>query len=624
MCGIAGIVYRDPREAPTHDSLRRMADSLAHRGPDDCGIEVLGHVGLAHRRLSVIDTSPAGHQPMSNENRTVWIVYNGESYNFRELRQELREEFAFRSHTDTEVILHGYEKFGPSVVEMLDGMFALAVYDSVSERVLLARDPFGIKPLCYYLDDSRLVFASDLSALVSSTVVPAEIDLSALNDYFDFHWIPAPRSIFKGVVKLPPASMLELNLRDWSVRHTRYWAPTFDPQSGWGLQEWADAVSQRLEEAVASQLVADVPVGVFLSGGIDSSLVAAQLPRVGAESTPAFTMDFADATHSEGSAARSTVARLGVEGRVQVIDAIPSGAIEAVARAYDEPFADSSAIPTLALSRFARSEVVVALSGDGGDELFTGYSHHRSAAALAPLDKVPTQVLRWAAAAGRMCAPAGSRLEGLCRRLELSPTRRRLSLSRLPGRLLRRDVLSDEIREAEPQRWWFVESLEGEMEGLHPVSQTQAHDMSFYLPSDMLVKLDRASMAYSLEVRVPFLSRRVVDIALRIPSQVQLNRGGAKRVLRELAAREFGETLARGKKHGFSVPLTSWMTQLASDSHLSRVLASPAVTGGLLSPNGIRELFAHIARGPSRYRRDRTSELYALFVFVEWHRLRCT
>jgi asparagine synthase (glutamine-hydrolysing) len=600
--------------------LRAMATTIRHRGPDDDGCEVFDQVGLAFRRLAIIDLSPAGHQPMTNEEGTVWIVFNGEIYNFQELHADLAGRHKFRSRSDTEVLLHLYEERGAAMLDVIDGMFAFAIFDQNKRSLLLARDPFGIKPLFYAFDDRRLVFGSEIKPLLASGEVSREIDRAALNDYFDFHWIPAPRSIFASVRKLPPAHSLELDLTTWQTRLQRYWRPQYCPREGKSLDAWADEADHVLEKSVQSQLIADVPLGLFLSGGIDSTLVTLEASKsVNGSSLRTFTMGFAEDGFSEVGFARQVAEALHTDAVFRTLPHESIGQLGALAEFYDEPFADSSLLPTYAVSRLAHEYVTVALSGDGGDELFSGYKHHVLSNQVSRLDIVPNFVNRLLFGGLAQLAPVSSRVHDWGRRFALPRDERRMSIQRLPGRSLRGTVLAPDQREHGEARMWHMREHVAELRGLPPVTQTQLYDLLMYLPNDMLVKVDRASMAHSLEARVPFLSRKVAELAFQIPEQVRFEAATEKRVLRKLVARRFGDEFAYRRKQGFAIPLVKWMSAAAADHRVRETVQNgAAVTSGVLDRDGVRRLFDDVQRGVGRLRTERSDELFALLVFDAW------
>ncbi len=618
MCGICGLVYRDPRRKPDRDVLRRMADTIRHRGPDDEGLEVFASAGLSFRRLAIIDLSPAGHQPMCNEDGTCWVVFNGEIYNYRELHADLCKRHQFRSRSDTEVLLHLYEERGEEMVDALDGMFAFCILDLKENRALLARDPFGIKPLYYSLNGERLVFGSEIKPLLASGEVARDIDRAALNDYFDFHWIPAPRSIFREVRKLPPAHLLRLDLQAWESRSRRYWKPEYRPQEGKTLSAWAEEVEIELHRVVRGQMIADVPLGDFLSGGIDSSLVTYEAARDLDVPLKTFTIDFQDGSHSEVRYAQQVADSLETDAVYRTLPYESVEQLPKLAEFYDEPLADSSLLPTSAVSRIAREQVTVALSGDGGDELFSGYKHHALSKKVSRLDLLPNAASRLVFGAVARLAPASTRIHDWGRRFALPPDERRMSVLRLPDRGLRRDVLAPPLREPSEARCWHMHQHAEELRGLPPVTQAQFYDLLMYLPNDMLVKVDRASMAYGLETRVPFLSKSLAELAFRIPESVRYGEGIDKRVLRSIAGRRFGHAFAYRRKQGFSIPLRSWMSAVASRRGNKESLVEGALCDGLLDRAGVARLFDDVRQGGGRLFTDRCDELFALLVFDAW------
>jgi asparagine synthase (glutamine-hydrolysing) len=618
MCGICGLIFRDPRLQPAEEVLRRMTGTIRHRGPDDCGVELLGNVAFGHTRLSILDLSPAGHQPMSNEDGTVWITFNGEIYNFEELREELVSRHQFRSRCDTEVLIHLYEELGERMVDRLDGMFAFAVVDLKRRRVLLARDPFGIKPLFYAIDERRLVFGSELKPLLASGEVERTIDHAALNDYFDFLWIPAPRTIFKAVQKLLPAHTLTLDLQTWQSQTRQYWRPEYRPEEGRDVQSWVDESEAVLAQSVRRHMISDVPVGAFLSGGIDSSLVSLYASQHSTGPLRTFTIGFEEQKFSEAPFARQVAEQLRTEAVFRMVHSESINQLPQLVEFYDEPMADTSLLPTFAVSRVAREYVKVALSGDGGDEMFSGYSHHAMANQISRLDAVPSGVSKAVFGSLAKLSPISTRMHDWSRRFALPPDERRLSIGRLPGRRSRIDLLSAEIRDPPESRFWHMRQSLPELQGLPPVTQMQMYDLLFYLPNDMLVKVDRASMAHALEVRVPFLCRAVAELAFRIPESVRFAVGNEKRILRELVARHFGQALAHRPKQGFGIPLQPWMQEFASGTKREELLQSSAVRSGLLDAGGLRRMIDQVVAGGGRWRADRSEELFTVLLFAAW------
>ena len=621
MCGITGLAFRDPARRADPELLRAMADTIRHRGPDDAGVHVDGGVGLAHRRLSVIDLSPAGHQPMANEDGTVWIAFNGEVYNFRALRAGLEGKHTFRSNTDTEVLIHLYEELGPAMVERLDGMFAFALWDARRRRLVLARDPFGIKPLYLAFDRERLAFGSELKPLLASGTVARDLDRAALNDFFDLAWIPAPRTVWRGVEKLPPAHVWELDLDAWRATSRRYWRPTYAPAAARSLDAWADEVSDALDRSVREQMVADVPLGAFLSGGIDSTLVTLAASRAAERGRlKTFTIAFGDDDFSERPYAEQVARALGVDASFRDVAPAAVDDLPALAEWYDEPFADPSMLPTYAVCKATRERVTVALSGDGGDELFTGYRHHGQAALVSRLDRAPGFLTGPLFGAVARAAGDDTRARDWAERLSFEPALRRLSMMRLPGRARRLALLTPPWRQRRDERLAVAEDVVRDVGEAPPVTQAQLFDLAFYLPNDMLVKVDRASMAHALEVRVPFLSRPVAELALRVPEGVRFSPGREKRILRTLVGRRFGPELAWRTKQGFGVPLAAWMRAAATPARERALLENGAVRGGILDAGAVSALFDAVRRPDDRWRVNRSDELFSLLCFDAWWR----
>ncbi|MGB4780428.1 asparagine synthase (glutamine-hydrolyzing), partial [Candidatus Methylomirabilis sp.] len=405
MCGICGKINRDSNAPVDEGGLRRMAKALAHRGPDSDGVFVNNHVGLAHRRLAIIDLSPDGAQPMSNEDGSVWIVFNGEIYNFHELRDALvRKGHSFRSRSDTEVIIHLYEDLGPEALCALRGMFALAIWDGNRRQLLLARDRLGKKPLFYFDGSSSFAFASELQSLLEDPSVPRVPDLEAIRYYLTYRYVPSPYSAFQGIRKLPPAHYLLL--KNGQLRVTRYWTLHYAEKSYESEEILSERLLESLEEAVRLRMISDVPIGAFLSGGLDSSAVVAMMSRLSEGSVKTFSIGFDDQAFSELPYARSIARRFGTDHHECIVKPDAVGILPLLVRHFGEPFADSTAVPQYYLSKLAREHVTVVLAGDGGDEAFGGYDRYVATLAARPTDRIPS--------------PMRNGLVGLIRRLSKS------------------------------------------------------------------------------------------------------------------------------------------------------------------------------------------------------------
>ncbi len=558
MCGIVGQV--GDAGSIRADDVVRARDAMVHRGPDDAGVYVNADasVGLGHRRLSIIDLSPAGRQPMTNRSGTLWLTFNGEIYNFRRLRAELeRAGHVFASGTDSEVILHAYEEWGPDSVRRLHGMFAYALWDERRRVLLLARDRLGIKPLHYWQDGRRLSFGSELRAVIADRRVPRALDESAIYDFFTYQYVPTPKTIYAGVRKLPAGHYAVLEGQRLTL--TRYWDLRLEPRV-LSPDDACAAVRARLAQGVEEHLVADVPVGVLLSGGMDSSAVTAMAMRCATRPLHTFTIGFDVREHSEADHARALAAALGTQHHeLTVTREMADGLTRRVIDLYDEPYADGSAIPTLLVSQLARRHVTVALSGEGGDEVFGGYNWYTHwlrlqdrVALPAPLRRalfgVPARLLpRGARGQWTLAMKAADPLERYARLMGafLGPEKRRVLA---PG-FLRRFRDYDDL-------WYLRQHWRPDLD---PMLRLQYLDLQTYLPDDLLTKFDRATMAVSLEGRVPLLDHELIELVLSLPAAVR-NPGHEKKALlkRVMADVLPAEVLTR-RKQGFSVPWYAWL-----------------------------------------------------------------
>ncbi len=562
MCGICGVV--DLAGGPVESArVQAMMERLRHRGPDDCGHMLAGNVGLGHRRLSIIDLSPAGRQPMTNEDQSVWITYNGEIYNFQQLRDELRQRgHVFRSRTDTEVIIHGYEEWGEQCWSRLDGIFAFGLYDQARQALFLVRDPLGVKPLFYALDKRELSFASEPLALFGPGRPCPPVNTRDLDIYFTFNYLPAPHAGLEGVSQLPAGCWLRLDRQ--GAREGRYWSPDYSaPPRPYGPEQ-AGQLRQLIQESVAAQMVSDVPVGLFLSGGLDSFSVA--LAAKAAGSLPlALTLGFAEERFDETPAAREYVQSLGGRGESFCFNWTTQEVLDTLG-AMGELLADASCFPVYQLCREASRRVKVSLSGDGGDELWAGYDTYRAASLMPWLRRLPAPLRRalrqaarhlpsddrrygWRMVVERLIAAAeeGPRRDHACfRRIMDNPLKARLYD---PG-------LWQAVRGQDP-----VAAYAGLMDQTPPersyLSACQHADLMFHLPS-ILAKVDRMSMAHGLEIRVPLLGRSVVDFSLGLADEAKRFKGQGKRILRD-AWRAWTPAAALSRpKAGFLPPVDKW------------------------------------------------------------------
>jgi asparagine synthase (glutamine-hydrolysing) len=620
MCGICGMVALDGA-AVDERAVRAMADALAHRGPDSEGLFVDGPAALAARRLAIIDLA-RGDQPMASEDGRVHVVQNGELYEHRRLQAELEARgHRFASHCDTEVLPHLYEERGPAFVDGLRGMFAIALWDAAERRLLLARDPFGIKPLYYRVDGGVLSFASELKALVRQPGFAGEVDLEALEAYLAFNSVPAPMSIYRGVRKLPAGHLLDV--RDGEVRLHRFARPA--PVAAGGVRresgrDLAAELRERVRDSVRAHLESDVPVGVFLSGGIDSSLLTALAAQESGEPVRTFSIGFDERSFDELSRARLVAARYGTDHHELVLRPDAAALLPEIAAAFDEPFADSSALPTYAVSRLAAGHVKVALSGEGGDELFGGYFTY-VADVLAARSRV-----RAAAAFAR---PLVERVPSSSRRVSFEYKAKRFARAAALPALERhhgwKEIFSAEARAAllEPsRRAASADPLAGwraryaETVGAEPLARLQDVDLGTYLVDDLLVKTDRASMAHSLEVRVPFLDPVVAELALALPTGQKVLALAKKRLLRRAAAGLVPRQIVHGRKRGFSIPAAAWLRGDLEPFARDLLSADALRRDGFFRPEAVTRLLDEHVAG----REDHSRPLWGLLCFQLWRR----
>jgi asparagine synthase (glutamine-hydrolysing) len=620
MCGIAGILHFDG--APVEEALlERMGAALRHRGPDAQGI-FRDHgrapaIGFVHRRLSVIDLSHAADQPLGGEDGTVQVMLNGEIYNFAALRAELAGRHHFRSNGDTEAIVHGYEERGEEVVETLDGMFAFALWDGRQRRLLLARDHFGKKPLYYWSDRRRLVFASEIKALLAAGV-PAGLAAENLPEQLALGYVPTPRTLFRGILRLPPASVLVADAAG-AAEPRAYWDLAF-PAAGAAravsLAEAGERLSGLLREAVRKRLVADVPLGVLLSGGLDSSVVAALAARETGAPLRTFTIGFeGEARFDERAHARRVAGHLGAQHHDSVVRPRAAELLDTLLHHHDEPFGDSSALPTYLVAREVRKEVTVALNGDGGDEAFAGYERFHAAAAT---ERLPPAVRKAMGLAAR-ALPAGLPWRALRRLRRLGTGAAQPLLERIfawstyfdvpdLGWLLREPPAADGVRAS------FSAAL-GRCGHATPLSRLLYLNARTYLLDDLLPKMDRMTMAHALEARSPLLDRALVEYAASLPDGLKRRGRSGKRVLKEAARGLLPADILRRPKQGFSVPLDSWFRGELRP-WVDDMLGGGSSLARRLRPGAVAALMAeHLAR-----RGDHGNRLWNLLTLELWLR----
>jgi asparagine synthase (glutamine-hydrolysing) len=621
MCGIAGIVGENAQVPIDPAVIHRMCHTIVHRGPDDEGVFVKSGAGLGMRRLSIIDLA-GGHQPVFNEERTVWVVFNGEIYNFVPLREELETRgHRFSTHSDTEVIVHLYEDFGADCVSKLRGMFAFALFDERQRKLLLARDRLGKKPLHYALSNGRLLFGSEIKAILEGAPELADdINSAGLLQYFHFGYIPAPDTAFASIQKLPPAHLLEFEHGKTCIR--RYWdLPQYGTYSPTTEEHCLEDLQARLTEAVRIRLMADVPLGALLSGGTDSSIVVALMARESASRVKTFTIAFEHSDFDETQYARIVAGKFGTEHHELLLEPDVVQAVESLTRSVEEPFGDSSMLPTYFVSSLARKHVTVALAGDGGDELFAGYDRYYIHRQREKFGNIPSWLRRLYREQVYPRLPPGVHGRKFAYNVSLPARERYLDMiSFLPGferdmPLLSRDFRASIQGTDNPAAFMLQHFNSAAAHDM--LSQLLRVDTKTYLVEDILTKVDRMSMAVSLEVRAPLLDHPLVEWVTALTSEWKLRGQQQKYILRKLAERVGvpKEVLYRPKR-GFAVPLVHWMRNEMRDLILSILTEPRTLQRGYFDPAGVRRLLNEHCSG----RRDHSEGIWRLLMFELWHR----
>jgi asparagine synthase (glutamine-hydrolysing) len=620
MCGIAGIASVAGGAPACLERMQAMCDTMTHRGPDDQGIDVRSGVGLGMRRLSIIDLA-GGRQPIRNEDGTVRVVFNGEIYNYRELRRELEAKgHRFATASDTEVIVHLWEEVGDAFPGHLNGMFAIALHDETKRRLVLVRDHLGVKPLYYAFDGRTLVFGSEVKAVLASGIVARELDVDAAAQFLAWEYVPAPATLLRHVRKLRPAEMIDVDLDTGALRATEFWDVSPPHAEARSDTEWEDAVDAQVQASVRRQLVSDVPLGAFLSGGVDSSLVVAAM---GAQAQT-FSIGFDDPGYDELPWAQAVADSLHVTHRVEIVRPVVADLFDRLMHFMDDPIADFSIFPTYLLSKLARADVKVALTGDGGDELFGGYETYQAQLAAVRWARVPAVVRRGmvepvvravppTAARRGMVNRARRFVEGLGHDAGLGHARWRI----FAGECVQRRLLTPAARAL------VTTPVGAHITGLQSrAGARDARDVALYvdarsyLPDNCLAKVDRMSMACSLEARVPLLDPALVDLAFRVPASLKYSTRRTKILLKRVARRHVPGRCVDRPKQGFSIPMRHWI-----GTHFRPMVAellAPArlAAGGLFEPAVVtRMVDDHLAN-----RANHSHVIWSLLVFEDWQR----
>jgi asparagine synthase (glutamine-hydrolysing) len=638
MCGIAGILFREAQRPVDRALLAGMGLSIAHRGPDAEGVWSEPGVGLVHRRLSIIDLA-GGNQPIGNEDGSVQVVFNGEIYNYRELRKELEARgHRFATSSDTEVLVHLYEERGEDLVKPLRGMFAFALWDRRQRRLLLARDRVGQKPLFVYRDGEKLLFASELKGILAHPEVDRGIDAEGLEDYLAFGFIPGERSIFRRVRKLPPGHVLSVTADTLDARPRAYWSwesqwatsrggdeaaaaePAAEARSA---EAWQEIVRERIAESVKLHTVADVPIGAFLSGGLDSSVIVSHLAELSSQPVRTFSIGFNETGYSELPYAREVARRFGCEHTEEIVTPEAASSLHDLVHYYDEPFADPSALPTMWLSRLARRSVKVALSGDGGDEAFGGYARYAHDLWEAGLrSRLPGWLRRGALGPLSRAWPKADwlprplRAKTLLTNLSLNAAEayaNTLTLCRNPARrrLLSGDVRS-ELNGHRPERL-MQEAYRSAVAG-EPLAGMIAADIAYLLPDDFLAKVDRASMSCGLEVRPPLVDHELLKLSAQIPAEYKIRSGETKWILKQAYSGRLPHDVVWRKKHGFDLPIDEWLRGPLREAIESTVLGNHSRVSDLIDRGAARRLYQAHLNKTGRH----GAVLWSLLVLGHW------
>jgi asparagine synthase (glutamine-hydrolysing) len=614
MCGIAGIATRDGLRDEDAHLTDAMLRSLAHRGPDDQYMAGDAKAWLGARRLSIIDLE-GGRQPLADESGLILATQNGEIYNYIELREDLeRRGHVFQTRSDTETIVHLYEEHGTAFVRHLRGMFAIAIWDSRLNRLVLSRDRLGKKPLYWRLANGRLTYGSELKAILQDPEVERAVDREALDLYLQYQYVPAPWTILRGVAKLPPASTLVWEGDEPTIE--RYWTPSYEPKTRRTFEEDVEEGQAIIRESVRLRLRSDVPVGVFLSGGMDSSVVTALMAEESSQPVRTFSIGFENETYDELRYARAVAQRYATVHTEEIVRLDAIALLPELAHHYDEPFADPSAVPTFRVSQIAGQGLKVVLTGDGGDESFGGYGRYRYHAILGSFDRIPSPLLRAAARAGRAAAtPLGSRSR-VRRRLQnaemlfgLDADERYVRQMTMLGKSARSGMIG-----ANGSTPYLLRVLRDGP--LDPIDRLLRTDLLTYLPEDLLVKMDRATMANSLEARSPLLDHVLVEFAAKLPTDRKINGTTTKVLLRVIAKRLMPASHVDRPKMGFGAPIGDWFRGALGSRFEELVLAPDAASRDHLDQSAARALLIDHRRGEA----ENDSQLWSLLMFELWAR----
>lgn len=617
MCGITGVLYTDPSRPVDSLLIEAMCSAIHHRGPDEWGMWAEGSVGIGMKRLRIIDLA-GGAQPISNSDGSVRIVFNGEIYNYLDLRADLANKgYRFKTQSDTETILHLYDACGEGCVKHLRGMFAFAIWDGQSRKLFMARDRFGKKPLHYIHDDGKIVFGSEIKSILRHPDVRPEAYRPAIINYMTYGYTPDPYTMFRGIYKLPPGHTLTWQNGKIDIR--QYWDICFAPENPTREDSfYIDETDRLLHEAVKIRMISDVPLGAFLSGGIDSSLVVAMMARQSANSVKTFSIGFDDGQYNELPYARMVAKKYNTDHHEEIVRPDAEAVVSDLLNVFDEPFGDSSAIPTYYVSRLARRHVTVALSGDGGDEIFAGYDRYLDTRLSSYTDHIPGVIRQIVFGKMADLLPEGFYGRNSLRYLAVDEDRRYCgkAYEGLPEwyRTKFSDNLIDMIGSEGPDP--VLRQYLSSVKDLDNVTRRQYLDIKRYLPGDILTKVDRTSMLVSLEARAPFLDHILAEFAATIPAGLKVKNRSLKHVLKVLARKYLPSGLIDRPKMGFSVPVAKWINNEWYEMSHELVLSKRSLERGNFNPDYLRRILIEHRNG----RRNHSGAIWKLMVLEMWYR----
>ncbi|NND34451.1 MAG: asparagine synthase (glutamine-hydrolyzing) [Saprospiraceae bacterium] len=613
MCGICGIINASANHPVHQRELETMAKAIVHRGPDDEGFYLQSNVGFGFRRLSIIDVHN-GHQPMSNEDGTIWIIFNGEIYNFQELRRDLIQRgHIFKTNTDTETIVHLYEDLGFDCVSKLRGMFAFAIWDQKKQTLFCARDRFGIKPFFYHSTGDRFIFGSEIKNILSIIPSPT-IDLEVLDYYVTYGYTPTTKSMYTGILKVPPGHTLTLKPGKAPII-SKYWDIQFEPDYSISEQEWIERIDHKLRESVKLRLISDVPLGAFLSGGIDSGSVVALMAQLMNQPVKTFSIGFAEEEFNELPQAKIVADRYQTQHHEQIVEPQSIDILPMLVSSYDEPFADSSAIPTYYVSKFARQHVTVALSGDGGDELFGGYDHHKKLSRVHNFHKMTGGLFITPMHLIHQLIPLSVKGSGISYYM----SRPRETFAAYFGKWQETERESAYL----PQIFQQLNGNKGEAvktailrasNAKDFLSRIQELDMRTWMVDDILTKVDRASMINSLEVRVPILDHEFAELTFQIPPEYKLRNNIGKYIFKKAMQPHLPNEILWQKKKGFGVPLKKWFKDDLKEYLADNIASNNSPLAAYFKPEFVRKLIKDHDTGM----RDLNHKIWTLVFLNEW------